>query len=140
MIIKAETWGKGLLFLHILKKSYKEELHRAALLKKEKEYSLLFQTSSELIDDFAARCIQLRNQLVENGVSASTSGLCDPFLMGLGPIFTEIQQTPFEDLPVRWQTDDIHTISNIAVSYKDEKLIIIKEVLFYMKTIYYSWK
>jgi len=124
MMTKPETWGKGLLFFDILKKSYKEELHRADLLKKEKEYSLLFQTSSESVDDFAARCIQLRNQLVDNGVSASTSGLRDRFLMGLGPILTEIQQTPYEDLPVRWQTDDIQTLINIAVSYKDEKLAV----------------
>jgi len=48
MMTKPETWGKGLLFFHILKKSYKGELHRADLLKKEKEYSLLFQTSSVL--------------------------------------------------------------------------------------------
>jgi len=35
MMTKLGTWGKGLLFLNILKKLYKEELHRTDLLKKE---------------------------------------------------------------------------------------------------------
>ena len=121
---KSETWGKGLLFLQILRQSYKIQLHRADLLKKEKEYSLPFQTPSKTINDFAARCIQLCNLLVENGVSTSVSGLRDRFLMGLCPLFTEIQQTSYEDRPLRWQTDDIQTLINITVSYKDEKLAV----------------
>jgi len=44
--------------------------------------------------------------------------------MGLGPIFTEIQQTSYDDLPIRWQTDDIQTLINLSTSYGDEKLAV----------------
>jgi len=124
MMTKTETWGKGLLFLNILKQTYRQRLHRADLLQKEKEYSLLFQSPSESIDDFAARCITLRDLLLEHDITASASGLRDRFIMGLGPLFTELQQTPFEDLPARWQTDDIQKLINYATSYKDEKLAV----------------
>ena len=124
MMTKTETWGKGLLFLQILRKSYKVHLRRADLLKKEKDYSLLFQTKEESIDDFAARCIESRNLLKEHNVHTTDEGLRDRFLMGLGPLFTEIQQTPFEDLPARWQTNDMQSLINISISYRDEKLAV----------------
>jgi len=57
MMTKPEKWGKGILFLCVLRKSYKVHLHQADLLKKEKECSLLFQSTSETIDNFAEHCI-----------------------------------------------------------------------------------
>ena len=124
MMTKKESWGKGLLYLSILRNTYKESLHRADLLRKESEFSNLFIKQNETVDEFAARCIELRDQLNEHGIPTSPEGFKTRFIMGLGPMFTDIQQVQEEDLPSRWKTTDIQALVQAANSYKDEKLAI----------------
>ena len=124
MMSKIDVRGKGLAYLAILKQSYKATLHRAGLLHKEKEYSLLFQASNKTIDDFAAMCISIRNTLRDQQIHTTNSGLCDRFLKGPDPIFMKIQQTSYEGLPIRWQVTDIQTLINLATSYREEKLAV----------------
>jgi len=124
MMTKKESWGKGLLYLSILRDTYKESLHRADLLRKESKFSNLFIKQHETVDEFAARCIELRDQLNEHGIPTSPEGFKTRFIMGLGPMFTDIQQVQEEDLPSRWKTTDIQALVQAANSYKDEKLAI----------------
>ena len=124
MMTKKESWGKGLLYLSILRDTYKESLHRADLLRKESEFSNLFIKQNETVDEFAARCIELRDQLNEHGIPTSPEGFKTRFIMGLGPMFTDIQQVQEEDLPSRWKTTDIQELVQAANSYKDEKMAI----------------
>jgi len=92
MMSKPDAWGKGIKYLNIIINTYKEAFQRADLLKKEQEHTQLFQKNNETIDDFAARCIELRNQLQSHGIRTTDKGFRDRFVLGLGPIFTEIQQ------------------------------------------------
>jgi len=124
MITKKSTLGKGLTFLSILHDTYKVDLQRADLLQKEREYLSMYQKNSETIDDFAARCITLREQLRAHGVHTTDDGLKDRFIMGLGPLFTEIQQCQPEDLPVRWRSTDIQKLIHAANGHKDDRLAI----------------
>jgi len=124
MMTKKHSWGQGLLYLSILRDTYKESLHRADLLKKENEFSNLFLKRNETIDEFAARCIELRDQLEEHGIHTSPEGFKNRFIMGLGPMFTTIQQSHEDDLPTRWRTSDIQSLVQAANTYKDEKIAI----------------
>ena len=124
MMTKPQTWGHGLLYLQTLSQTYKVSLQRADLLRKEKEYALLFQRQNETIDDFAARCITLRQQLQDHALATTDEGLRDRFIMGLGPTFTEIQQRDYEDLPSKWKTNDMQLLINAANAFKDEKLAV----------------
>ena len=124
MMTKKHAWGKGLLYLSILKSTYKETLYRADLLKKETEFSNLFITQNETIDDFASRCIELKDQLQDHGIHTPPESMKTRFIMGLGPLFTDIQQVQDEDLPKRWQTVDIQSLVQAANAFKDEKLAV----------------
>ena len=118
MMSKPEVWGKGLLYLATLKVTYQEKLQRGDILRKREEFSAMMQTSKETIDDFGARCIFLRKQLVDHGLVISLSELKDTFIMGLGPLFTRIQQSQESELPPQWQTTEIQLLINAAKSFK----------------------
>jgi len=120
MMTKKEVWGKGLLFLSTLSSAYKLKLQRADLIKKEREYAEMFMKPTETIADYGARCIDLRQQLQEHGISTSDEGLKARFIMGLGPMFTSIQQKTEEDLPSRWKTTNIESLITAASAFKDE--------------------
>lgn len=124
MMTKHLTWGRRLFLLSTLRDTYKEVLHRADLLKKKKEYSPLFQKSNESIDDFAARYISTRTTLQDPGITTTDYGLESRFLMGLGPLFTKIQQMQEKDLPHRWKSNNIQQFTNAANAYKDEKIVV----------------
>lgn len=106
-LTKKHAWGKGLLYLQILKDTYKEQLYQADLLKCENKFSNLFKKNNESIDNFAARCVDFRNQLSDHGITTSDQGFKNRFIMGLGPLFTEIQQVQEEDLLSHWRITDI---------------------------------
>jgi len=124
MMTKKQAWGKGLLYLSILKSTYKETLYQADLLQKETEFSNLFIQQQETIDDFASRCIELKDQLHDHGIYTPPASFKTRFIMGLGPLFTDIQQVQEEDLPKRWQTMDIQSLVQAANVFKDEKLAV----------------
>jgi len=124
MMTKKQAWGKGLLYLSILQSTYKETLYRADLLRKETEFSNLFIQQQETIDDFASRCIELKDQLHDHGIYTPPESFKTRFIMGLGPLFTDIQQVQEEDLPKRWQTMDIQSLVQAANAFKDEKLAV----------------
>ena len=90
MMFKPTTWGHGLLFLETLQNSYRERLQQADLLDKEMEYLKLYKKPGESYDDFMARCLTLRDLLVDHGIEATDVGLRTRFIMGLGLLFTEI--------------------------------------------------
>jgi len=120
MMTKKEVWGKGLLFLFTLRSAYKQKLQRADLIKKEREYAEMYMKPTETIADYGARCIDLRQQLSEHGISTSDEGLKARFIMGLGPMFTSIQQKTEDDLPSRWRTTNIESLITAASAFKDE--------------------
>jgi len=99
---KKKTWGKGILYLSIIKSTYKETLYRADLLKKEAQFSNLFIQQSESIDEFVSRCIDLKDQLHDHGIYTAPDNFKTRFIMGLGPMFTDIQQVQEKDPPKRW--------------------------------------
>jgi len=118
MMSKPEVWGKGLLYLSTIKSTYQEILQRGDVLKKREEFSALMQKPTETIDDFGARCIFLQKQLVDHGLTISTIELKDTFIMGLGPLFTRIQQCTEPELPIQWQTSEMQLLINAAKSFK----------------------
>jgi len=66
MMSKPHTWGKGMLYLVTIRATNKEQIKRADHLKKKSEFSSLHQLSEETIDDFGARILRLRAELVEH--------------------------------------------------------------------------
>ena len=123
MMTKRHAWGKGLLYLKILRQTYREPLQTADVLDKHREYLTSFQKESESINDFAARLILLREELLDY-VTISDEMQRDVFVMGLGPLFTEIQQTHKDDLPKRWQSNDLQHLIQVATTYSKEKLAV----------------
>ena len=126
IMTKESTWGKGLLYFSTLKEAYKERLQPADLLDKHMEYLKLFKKPNESYDDFAARCIKLRQTLLDHHIPAPIEGFRTPFIMGLGPLFTDVQQCHVDDLPSRWQTTDMETLTRTAEAYAQERLAVRK--------------
>ena len=124
MMSKPSTWGHGLTYLSTIKEAYRERLQPADLLDKRMEYLKLFKKSSETYDDFAARCIKLRQTLLDHNISSPAEELRTTFIMGLGPLFTDIQQTNTSDLPARWQTTDMEVLTRTADAYSQERLAV----------------
>ena len=65
MMTKKLAWGKGLLYLKILKQPYREPLQTADIFDKHKNYLISFQKKSESINDVAARLIHQREELLD---------------------------------------------------------------------------
>ena len=70
------------------------DLARTELINKQREYLTMFQKKEETIEAFVTRCIKMHNLLNRNKIHLSQTESCEKFLMGLGPLFMEVQQTP----------------------------------------------
>ena len=86
---KKETWGEGLLFLSTIKQAYKPQLASVELMEKERDYLMFYQFNTQSIDEFGARSITAREEIQEH-IPTTDEGLRKRFIMGLGPLFTEI--------------------------------------------------
>jgi len=121
MMGKKHLRGKGLLFLQTLRRTYFDKLTKTEVAKLEDEYSKLSRKPNERIDTFAARCIQIQQDLVDNDVIISNLRLKNKFILGLGPLFTTIQ-TNIDNLPPHWQSENLDEIIHAANAYMQNVL------------------
>ena len=118
MLKKKGLNGKGLIFLQTLKNAYDTSLSPVEVEEKHKEFLNLYRLKDESIDVYAARLMDLRMDLEDNGLIISDPNLKHRFIMGLGPIFTTIQQNlTTNNLPPQWQTNDYEALIRIASSW-----------------------
>jgi len=118
MMKKKGLNGKGITFLKTLKNAYDTSLSPVEVEEKHKEFLNLYRLKDESIDVYAARLMDLRIDLEDNGLTISDPNLKHRFIMGLGPIFTTIQQNlTTNNLPPQWQTNDFEALIRIASSW-----------------------
>jgi len=118
MMKKKGLNGKGLLFLQTIKNAYDTTLSPVEIEEKHKEFLNLFRLKDESIDVYAARLMDLKTDLQDNGLMISDSNLKHRFIMGLGPIFTTIQTNlTTNNLPPQWLTNDYETLIRLASSW-----------------------
>jgi len=118
MMKKKGLNGKGLIFLQTLKNAYDTTLSPVEVEEKHKEFLNLFRLKDESIDVYAARLMDLKMDLQDNGLTISDSNLKHRFIMGLGPIFTTIQTNlTTNNLPPQWLTNDYETLIRLASSW-----------------------
>jgi len=118
MLNKKGVRGKGIEFLQLIKATFDPKLSTVERDSKQREFLTIARNKDESVDTYGARCITIKEELRNNGIVTTQAELKTRFIMGLGPEFTTIKTALNEqNLPPKWETDNIETLFRVASSY-----------------------